>query len=195
MIRIIEGYPKATVLVDNSIAEGNQERSSQSLVQLDSASSNQIDEQTNGIKNARHIPSETVLTVAHETNLKNKKDTRLLPPRPPMIPKPKRHLRNYSRARTENEKEVGVANDFRKPTLGKNVVLDSQAKPITAHTNTPLFSGSFLKANTHKQKLENNTQTNPIEKSQDLFDISSLIEKANKPLLEKILGKKEGEAY
>ena len=195
VIRIIEGYPKATVLVDNSIAEGNQERSSQSLVQVDSASSNQIDEQTNGIKNARHIPSETVLTVAHETNLKNKKDTRLLPPRPPMIPKPKRHLRNYSRARTENEKEVGVANDFRKPTLGKNVVLDSQAKPITAHTNTPLFSGSFLKANTHKQKLENNTQTNPIEKSQDLFDISSLIEKANKPLLEKILGKKEGEAY
>ena len=65
VIRIIEGYPKATVLVDNSIAEGNQERSSQSLVQVDSASSNQIDEQTNGIKNARHIPSETVLTVAH----------------------------------------------------------------------------------------------------------------------------------
>lgn len=202
VIRVIEGYPKTTVLVDNSVAEGNQERSSQSPVQVDSASSNQIDEQSNGIKSARSMPSETVSNptdqelVAHETNLKNKRDTRLLPPRPPMIPKPKRHLRNYTRARTENEKEVGVANDFRKPTLGKNVVLHSQAKPRTAHTNTPLFSESFLKTNTHKQKLENNTQTNPIEKSQkDLFDISSVIENANKPLLEKILGKKEGEAY
>ena len=134
VIRVIEGYPKATVLVDNSVAEGNQERSSQSRVQVDSTSSNQIDEQTNGIKSARHMPSETVSNptdqelVAHETNLKNKRDTRLLPPRPPVIPKPKRHLRNYTRARTENEKEVGVADDFRKPTLGKNVVLHSQAQ-------------------------------------------------------------------
>ena len=53
VIRVIEGYPKTTVLVDNSVAEGNQERSSQSPIQVDSASSNQIDEQSNGIKNAR----------------------------------------------------------------------------------------------------------------------------------------------
>lgn len=100
VIKFIDEHPKATNLVDTSTAEGIEEPS-QSAVQVDSASSDQIDEVKNGIKKIRPEPSDIDSNptepdhAAHETSLGNKRNIRKYP-HPPRMPKLKRFPRNYT---------------------------------------------------------------------------------------------------
>jgi hypothetical protein len=97
VIKLIDEHPKATNLVDKSIAEGIK-KPSQSAVQVDSPTSDQIDEEKLGIKKIRPEPSDmdsnptNADLVAHETSLRNKRNRRR--PHPPRMSKINRFRRN-----------------------------------------------------------------------------------------------------
>jgi hypothetical protein len=183
LIRVIEGYPKTTTIVNIS-SVGINEEPSQSAVQTNVPSSHQIDKQGDEIKTNGHERSETDSSPTNaklfdfKMTQRKKSNIRLRPPHPPLLPKPKRLLRDSTRTNLSAEKaEFDTTNYFGKQTLSKNVSSYPDKKAYPVHPDFQSCSDSIFKHNnshdhdlnnTHDHDLNNNSKAPPPKKYQNL---------------------------
>jgi len=197
LIGVIEGYPKTTTIGNTSSSTVRNEAPSQSLVQTNLPPSHLINEQEEEIK-IKGLERETAsnLTSAKpfffEKKPKRKSNLLLNPPHLPLLPKPSRLSGDSTQTNLGPEKpKLDTTNYFGKSFINKSTFSFSEGEAGPFHPDLESYSDRINK--THDHELNSFFHPDHTEKSQDDFDLVSILEKHNKMLIEHTLKIKPGD--